>query len=59
MRTAGDRIRRFHRFRTSGPGFSCVGDIWEGDIACNRGNDDDEQPALSALASLQSPYIDE
>jgi hypothetical protein len=39
--------------------FSCVGDIWEGDIACDRGNDDDEQPALSALASLQSPYIDD
>ena len=38
--------------------FECVGDIWEGDIACDRGDDSDEQPALSLLASLTPPYIE-
>jgi hypothetical protein len=38
--------------------FECVGDIWEGDIACGRDNDEDEQPVAAALASLLPPYID-
>ena len=38
--------------------FSCVGNIWEGDIACNRDDDSDEQPVLAALASITPPFID-
>ena len=37
--------------------FECVGDIWTGDQACLSGDEDeDEQPALAALAALEPPY---
>jgi hypothetical protein len=35
--------------------FACVGDIYQGDVGCT-GNNDDEQPASAAAASLEPPY---
>jgi hypothetical protein len=35
--------------------FKCVGDIYSGDMLCS-GNDDDEQPATAAAASLEPAY---
>jgi hypothetical protein len=37
--------------------FQCVGDIWDEDSTCT-GNNDDEQPASSAAASFEEPWID-
>jgi hypothetical protein len=35
--------------------FKCVGDIYSGDMKCS-GDNDDEQPASAAAASLESPW---
>jgi len=37
--------------------FSCVGDIYQSDAGCT-GNNDDEQPASAAAASLEQPFVD-
>lgn len=37
--------------------FACVGDIYQDDVNCS-GNNDDEQPASAAAASLESPFAD-